>query len=208
MNNSFYEITLAQFAAPAFCSRHIHYAGTLPMISEFVDSLKKLATPGSYEQGVVDAFNTYLSGVKDAKAVIAYVEEQLIHELHTIGVRELQIEPFSHQHINIWGYPYYIQASRARIFLAYLCQCDMYSRYVKLELTTPLYRSEPELPFKELGRTVWGHPGILVYRNKILSNRIMFCDKKFGDVEQARCDMEHPSEIDFSGFFNDIFGDG
>lgn len=208
MNNTFYSITLEQFAAPAFYSGYLHYAGTLPMISSFVDSLKSLATPGSYEQGVVDAFGAYLEGAKEAKVRVAYAEEQLIHKLDTVGIEDLQIEPFYYRHLNIWNFPYYIRADRAQVFLAYLRKEDAYLRYVKLELTNPLYSAEPELPFKELGHTVWGHPGVLVYKNKILSNRIMFCDKKFEDAEEARRDMEHPSEVNFSGFFNDIFGDG
>ena len=153
MDSAFYKITLEQFAAPAFYSGYTHHAGTLPMISDFINSLKNVATPGSYEQGVVDAFNSYLEGVQDAKARIAYSEVQLIHELHTVGVKDIQIEPFTHQHLNIWGFPYYIRADRAQASLIYLCQEDTYLRYIKLMLVAPLYSGDTELPFKELGHT-------------------------------------------------------
>lgn len=204
----FFVITLEHYASPAFCSFNKEYICTLTMLDDFIDSISQEVKEPSYLAGIINAYQRYRSGYHDATAFIAQSEMRLIHPLTTIEVLHQEASPFFFKHTNVWGFPYYIRAERMMADIAYVRRGKSYMRYVAASLEQPVYGTEEDHCNDTLGDQLWGHPGVLSFDQSVLSSRIMFCDRRFNSLEEMKQDILSPSQIDFTGFFEDVFGDG
>ena len=204
----FYQITLENYGKPAFCSFDKQYAGTMDMLADFIGSLEQIEDPGEYVKGIIDAFHRYRQGYHDATAFVAQGERRLIHPLSVYAIRNKEVEPFFYEHTNVWGFPYYISSEKMQADLVYLRRGKQFMRYVKATFEAPKYGTEKSRCNKPLGGSFWGHPEVLTEEKGLLFNRIMFCDQVYDGEEAMRRDMAEPSDIDFTEFFSDVFGDG
>lgn len=204
----FYQITLEHYGCPAYCSFSKQYAGTMDMLKAFVDELGQDAKADSYEQGIVDAFRRYQEGYHDASAFVAQGELQLIHPLTAYAVNTVCEAPFFYEHTNVWGYPYFMKGGQMKAELVYVRQGNDFMRYVKAAIESPQYGSKEDDCGMPLNDGFWGHPCVLKSDGDWLSNQIMFCDRLFETKEEMLKDISTPAKIDFTGFFEDAFGDG
>ena len=206
--NRYYQITLEHYGTPAFCSFDKQYAGTMEMLLDFIDALEQDEDASEYEKGIIDAFHRYRQGYHDASAFVAQGERRLIHQVSGCEVLHKEVAPFDYVHTNVWGFPYYISSEKMTADLVYLRRGNQYMRYVKASFEAPKYGTTKERCNKPLGGSFWGHPGILTADDDLLHNRLMFCDCLFETEANMRDDIADPSDIDFTEFFSDIFGDG
>lgn len=204
----FYQITLEHYGCPAYCSFSKQYAGTMEMLKAFIDELGQGAKDDSYEQGIVDAFRRYQEGYHDASAFVAQGEHQLIHPLTAYAVTSVHEAPFFYEHTNVWGFPYFITGKQMDAELVYLRRGNELRRFVKATIESPMYGTEEDDCTSPLDGGFWGHPCVLNFHDGWLGNQIMFCDQIFGSKEEMQKDISAPAEIDFTGFFEDAFGDG
>lgn len=204
----FYQITLEHYGCPAYCSFSKQYAGTMEMLKAFIDELGQGAKDDSYEQGIVDAFRRYQEGYHDARAFVAQGEHQLIYPLTAYAVTSVHEAPFFFEHTNVWGFPYFITGKQMDTELVYLRRGNELRRFVKATIESPMYGTEEDDCTSPLDGGFWGHPCVLKFHDGRLGNQIMFCDRHFETKEEMQKDISAPAEIDFTGFFEDAFGDG
>lgn len=204
----FFAITLEHYACPAFCSFNKEYIGTLAMLDGFIDTISKDVKEPSYLAGIINGYQRYRDGYHDATAFVAQSEVRLIHPLTTIEVHHHDAAPFFYEHTNVWGFPYFIRAERMNADIVYVRRGKNHMRYVGAYLEQPLYGTTENDCNDELNDSLWGHPGVLSFENGVLSSRIMFCDRLFESQAEMKQDILSPSPIDFTGFFEDVFGDG
>lgn len=204
----FYQITLEHCGCPAYWSFSKQYAGTMEMLKAFIDELGQDAKPGSYKQGITDAFRRYQEGYHDATAFIAHSELQLIHPLTAYAVTSVHEAPFFYEHTNVWGFPYFITGKQMDAEFVYLRRGNELRRFVKATIESPMYGTEEDDCTSPLDGGFWGHPCVLKFHDGWLGNQIMFCDQIFGSKEEMQQDISTPAAIDFTGFFEDVFGDG
>lgn len=208
ISDRYFEITLEHYATPSFCSFSKQYIGTLTMLDRFISSISHDVKEPSYLSGIINGYQRYRSGYHDATAFVAQSEVRLIHPLTTIECQHQEAAPFFYEHTNVWGFPYFIRAERMKADIVYVRRGESYKRYVGASLEHPLYGTTKEDCTDKLNDRLWGHPGVLSFENGVLSSRIMFCDRLFESQPEMRQDILSPSPIDFTGFFEDVFGDG
>lgn len=119
-----------------------------------------------------------------------------------LAVKETRIAPFRLDHVNVWGCVYHIRADQCAAKLAYIKTADRYCRCVLAEFWNPTYEGRP---FRGM---FWGQPAMLAYESGRLYNRLMYLEKQFQSEAEILADTVHPGEINFNGFFDDVFGDG
>lgn len=123
-------------------------------------------------------------------------------EVTILAVKEICMAPFQWNHMNVWDCVYHIRAGQCEVKLAYIKMPDIYCRCVLAEFWNPAYDGRP------LNGRFWGQPAMLVYEGVRLRNRLMYLEKCFQSETKMLADIVHPSEVDFTGFFEDVFGDG
>lgn len=69
-----------------------------------------------------------------------------------------------------------------------------------------------EKQFMELGRAVWGFPGLLKHvvkeDGRILYNTLMLCDGCYKSEEEAVKIFNEMKDVNMKGFYNELFGNG
>lgn len=208
IEDQFYEITLDDYGSPAYCSFDKQYAGTMDMLVDFFRALETIEEPGAYVSGLMDAFQRYRQGYHDASAYVALGERRLIRPMTVCDILSKDVTPFFYEHTNVWGFPYYISSEKMHADLVYLRKGEQFMRYVKAAIASPRYGTEEDHCREPIDGFFWGHPKVLALDEGILFNRIMFCDHIYETEDEMRRDMIEPTDIDFTGFFSDVFGDG
>ena len=60
-----------------------------------------------------------------------------------------------------------------------------------------------------MGTMLWGYPHMLEYEAPLIYNRLMIEDATFASLSEAMTNLElSEPDFNFSGFCDDIFGDG
>ena len=63
--------------------------------------------------------------------------------------------------------------------------------------------------WKTVGTMLWGYPHMLEYEAPLIYNRLMIEDATFASLSEAMTNLElSEPDFNFSGFCDDIFGDG
>ena len=205
-------VTLQDYATPDFCSFHKWYAGTEEMLAGFFAALGRQVDEGeegSYETDVIETYHRYLAGEQDAETLIASEIQQLVRPLDVLGIgRPTEMAPYTTVYRSAWDVPYYIQAEAVRVQLVYARCGETYARFALAEFEKGKFGSEPDCPRENLGVGFWGHPAMITQEGDVLYNRLMFLERRFDSRAALEEDLQRPAELDFSGFMDDLFGEG
>lgn len=123
-------------------------------------------------------------------------------------------QPFHYTHINVWGFPYEMQAESAVVTLQYLREEDgTYLRAANVRFCHLQYesdREDNEKIYKDIhAKNSWGYPGMMIEEDDWITNRLLFAERRFESREAMEQDMANPDQnLKLAGFFNEIFGDG
>ena len=163
------------------------------------------------DAGLCDALVLYVSqgilrhsGLEARKKLRPDFDEADVHcdAVSILAVKETRIAPFRWDHINVWDCVYHIRADRCAAKLAYIKTSGRYCRCVLADFWNPTYEGRP------FNGMFWGQPAMLAYGSGHLYNRLMYLENQFQSEAEMLADIENPEAIDFSGFFDDVFGDG
>lgn len=208
-----YCITLSNYATPSFITADTWYAGTRAMLDHFFDVLDRQNRENppdtgdfeSYEETIVKQYRRYQAGETEVKAFCS----QLIRPITLCHLTApMETAPISLTHTNVWSCPYFIAADRARFQLAYGACEGKYFRFALADFENGRFGiSENKLDL-ELDGPFWGHPAMLGLDGSLLYDRLMFLERRFDSREEMEADIAAPAAVDYTGFFNDFFGDG
>ena len=66
--------------------------------------------------------------------------------------------------------------------------------------------------FMELGRMIWGYPGLLKHvvkeDERILYNTLMLCDSSYKSESEAMNRFNEIKDVNMKSFYNELFGNG
>lgn len=203
----YYKITLEEYASASFCSFTKEYLGTSQMFSSFAAALRQDRKNSERLVGLADRILE--SCQPDGTFTGSACEEQPslvpVEVVHSDAWEE---KSFYFKHINVWGCSYEMRAEKVVVNRIYYRSGDTYGRAIGASLYRPTYSAEPLVSNEKVDGNFWGHPGILYLENDWLSYRLMYEERVFDDESQLMADIAAPAEVDYRGFFNDVFGDG
>ena len=202
-----HRISLVDYALPGFCSGTKQYCAT-------EDTIMRVLSAGETKRDdLIQTAKSYFAGVGDGTAKVMYSEEQFLSQVWLLGKKCYSIADFKYTHHNIWGFPYWMRAERMDCRLVYVIDSDgEYRRAFQMTFVNLEYSGDkdPEEYWCSLcAEAAWGHPGVLIDSEPgVLQNQLLIFDHVFETKEDLRKDMDNPTEIDYSLFFNEIFADG
>lgn len=209
MTDPYYALELEDYSIPSFCSGFTRtYAGTEEQLSDFMKALSATPSAESF-QPLFDAYHDWQQMIPTAAAEYNYCKCWNLRLLDVYHVAEIEQSNFSTEHPNTWHYLYLFQADsvRARIVYAQDRNNGVWCRFVRAAFRELRYDSLG-LGFTPVRGRFWGHPAMLKYADGVTSGRLFFLEKAFENRQAMLRDIDAPAEIDFSGFMDDILGDG
>lgn len=208
--DKFLQLTIDEYAIPAFCSAYKYMYGTLEDMTNFVNYLRgvKRATP------LVEAFDKYVAGDKKVKYNVAYNPMQLMHDCLLLESKEGIIKDFNYEFENIWGFIYDFQADEVcfkRVKLQYRNKI-----VIAIKPSFKNLRIKGDIGFGDvkIKNDYWGFPGIYNYDDvtDINETRIYLVEKVFdkkNSDEVERCNqLFENNEFCFDTCFEEIVADG
>ena len=224
-----YCVELIDYSCPSASSGTRRYVGTLNKIKEVLECIDEDCGKSEYLKAYEDFVN---GGTGEMKVYYGTVRPLIMPVILKIKLHGF-MKPFKYTFMNVWDCPYYMSADSVVYTLYYVKMGKSYCRYVgltfknlayscnefkdKLKNTgkfTEEYKKEmlsalPDKEFLNEAYGYWGHPGIIYDVEKdVVGNRLFFCDKRFKSYKDALEDYKNPKDINYDGFFFDIFGDG
>ena len=214
----YYSVELIDYSTPGYVSATVTYYGTQEEIMQVLDRIEE------ERPDLKRAAEEYFSGQGEGIVQVYYgVPEQLIRPMKFLGETTGKDAPFSQTYWNTWECDYYMVADNVSYRMVYLENSEgEIVRCIKARFAKLCTRDD-NIGDRDVTRyRFWGHPGIMrsskddepVLKQLVFEdvpevfNTLMFSDKRFDSVIEAKADMEHPAEIDYKRFFADIFGDG
>ena len=207
MAQTYYCLYLDDYAKPGFCSAGKTYYGTMNDIEKFMNALMLNKRKESMKT-VTDAFKEYCDGNTSVTHNVAYNESMLIEPIKLIKEEMFEIDNPEWEHINIWGFPYMMKASKATVTQLLLKKGKKYIRCIKPAFTEFYYTGHPECGYLKLTDNFWGFPEVIEMKNEVHSGRLYQIEKIYENKTDAMKDMGDVSKLDYTEFCNDIFGDG
>lgn len=211
MNNEpYYRLELDDYALPGFVSSGKYYFGTIDDIRGFISALS--ADPQTKEpyKKLTDAFRAYMDGQADVTHWVAYREVPLIVPATVLYRTETSLTDHQWEHLNIWGWPYVMRCDKADAEHLWISCEEEWTRCVKVTFQKLQYE-QLNGSWEDIGRMLWGFPHILEWSNQLCRNRLAVHEESFETKEEAERDWItfQPSPCpNFTGFCNEIFGDG
>lgn len=203
-----YSIELIDYSTPSFVSATQKYYGTKE------DILKVLEINKEDRSDLLKAAEEFFSGQGEGIARVYYgAPGPFVKPVKLLGETTIRRDKFAWAHKNTWGCFYHMRADGMVCKVYYLETAD---RKI-VRVLRPTF--ENLMCFGFVGdhniaeEECWGHPGIITSNNldeahQFTSCNLMVSDKQFDTVEQAMIDKENPLRVNYTGFFNDVFGDG
>lgn len=210
-DTKYYSVELIDYSTPGFVSATVTYYGTKEDIMQVLDRIEE------ERPDLKRAAEEYFSGQGEG---IVRVElgapEPLIRPMKFLGETTGEYAPFSQTYWNTWNCDYHLVADNVSYRLVYLENSEgEIVRCVKARFAKLCIRDDDRGDRDMTKYRFWGHPGMIQgsQENKTgdtwqVYNTLMFCDKRFDSLVEAKADMKHPAEINYKRFFADIFGDG
>jgi len=204
-----YHLVLPDYALPAFCDGDTDYYGGQDEILEVLARYDKRSG-----EALAETARAYFAGMGDGRTEIngLWGVQQLLSPVELLGERELApFLPWKHTNTNTWGFPCELKADRAEVRLQYLRDEEgRYLRCVRARFTGLCNWSGFAGRWRPLTTAFSsGCPGILAdLADGRMVNRVGYSDRAFETLALLQEDMAAPAEVDFQGFFNDLFGDG
>lgn len=210
-DESFYCLVLDDYAAPSFCSFGKNYFGSLELIEHLIHSIKVDRRYADDYKQLINTFKEYMAGNVDVKHNVAY-KDVLFLEPVTIYAKENSVADFNkYEHLNVWGYPYYLRWNRAESNHIWLKYGNSFVRCIK----TVFYNLEECADIDdEVYRPMhgcMGFPKQIEIKDEVVTNTLYVTEKVFEDEKELLEDVErfrNSQDPLFERIFEDIFGDG
>lgn len=205
----YYRLSLLDCSTPSFATFSKAYYGTMEDIRVFKQSLAATRT-GECPSSLESALDIALGGNTSVNNPDLYWDEALILPVTVIGKANATLHNHTWVHFNIWDCPTEMQCDRVETEHLWIVDGENYIRamFVRFDgLRRQTYNGE----FKPIS-TLWGHPGVITVKaQRRYANTLAITEKRFGSEMELVADMElFPinHDIDFSGFCDDIMGNG
>lgn len=208
MKGTYYALELENYSTPAFCSGFTRtYAGTKEQLADFMGALAQ-SRPAENFQPLLDAYRAWLRGEPAGVVERNYCACWNIRPLEVYGAVDVELPGFSTEHLNIWQCPYMFQADRVRARIVYARDGGSWRRFIRAAFQNLQMEGFRPGTFMPVGGRFWGHPAVLALADGVTSNRLLFQERELGGDAAMLRDAAAPAEIDFTGFMEDILGDG
>ncbi len=210
MKGKYYFFELDDYSLPGIASGSLKYLGTK------TDFKNLLQGTGPKMTGIRETFKEFCSGNQTIKYNVAYSEQRFAIPVKVLKRKKILKGPSVYNHLNIWGFPYDVITDEVKLTLCLVKQRNKYYIYYRAIMKNPRMENElsdsGEKQFMELGRTVWGFPGLLKCTEKngerLLYNTLMLCDSYYTvESEAVKC-FNDIKEVNMKGFYNELFGNG
>lgn len=205
----YYRLELTDYSAVSFCSFGKYYFGTLEEIRTFIDRLEK--ERGDSQRELVSAFRACEAGQTDASHHAAFQKVPLLTSAVLVHQESLVLEDYAWDHLNTWQSIYKMRCKKVE------------SEHLWFECEGRFFRSV-KAAFKELQHEsalggwkavteemLWGFPCMIRGDSLQLQSMLAEPERGFSDLEALEHDwnafMRNPVP-DYTGFCDDIFGDG
>ena len=130
--------------------------------------------------------------------------------LGNIQTTETTLKDYSWEHLNVWGFPYYMKCDAAKITQLVAKLDKHYCRCYKATFYNLYYKSG--IGTWQLVDHFWGHPGLLQYEETESGNKVQnilyLIDKYYDTYEEAINSVSNRDELFLASFCDEIFGDG
>lgn len=205
----YYAICLDEYAMVSFCSFTKKYYGTEDDMMQFAKALETNNTMSD----LVQSLNEFSDGNKDVQYYAAYNNHRLATPVIFHPENHLTLIDYEWEHLNIYGFPYYMHADGIEIDQAIIRYENEFLRCAKMKFINLSYKDEYSKSGKEfLTGHFLGHPQVYKVnkrnrKNIIIEGRFFVKEEAYTTLKEAR---EHLSEKDlkFRPFMDDVFGDG
>lgn len=179
----FFCIHLPDYSKPAFCTFTKRYFGTMKEINSFLDSL-----------------------MTEERKCIGKLS---FHPVPVLGTRSSVLSDFAFNHENIWGATYKIHCDLLKSVHVWVKCEDRFFRCMKTAATNLQFCSEFDPNLRPIKKMFWGFPHVIECEDPVTFNQLYVIEKEFSSQFDAELDMrKFSSDVNLSGFLDDIFGDG
>lgn len=210
MNEQYYRIILHDYAKPAFVTCDKDYYGSMQQVRTFVDALEQDERTQKSQRALIRAFHEFEGGNTEATHPVCFHEARLLTPVKCIGTKRFSLGSRQWEHINIWGFPNPLRYESVNVTFYWFSEKGHYRRcmtahFQKLEMESLVGKWKP------LANVTWGHPHMVELEGTCTFNRLSVVESCFTKHIELLEDYKHfqpPSEVDFTEFCNDIFGDG
>ena len=210
MNEQYYRIMLNDYDKPAFVTFDKAYYGSLQQVRTFIEALEQDKRTKRNHEPLIKAFREYESGNTEVTHPVCFHEAKLLTPIKCIGTKQFSLGPRQWDHINIWGFPNPLRYESVDVTFYWFSEKDSYCRC----LTAQFQNLEMESlngKWHPLADATWGHPHMVELEDACTFNRLAVVESRFEkhiDLLENFQRFQVPSEVDFTEFCNDIFGDG
>ena len=160
-------------------------SGTLKYLGNKTDFKKLLQGTGPEMKELRNTFNDFCAGNQTIKHNVAYSEQRFASPVKVLKRRKISKGP------SVYIY---------------------YRALVKNPRMENELSNSGEKQFMELGRAVWGFPGLLKHivreDGQILYNTLMLCDGCYKTEEEAMKSFNGMKDVSMKRFYNELFGNG
>lgn len=205
----YYRLELDDYSATAFCSFGKYYLGTLDEIRVFINTLDKYY--GGSHRALISAYRAYEAGQSDVTHHVAFQEVPLLTPARLLHKEKIVLENYAWVHMNTWECVYGMRCK------------EVESEHLLFECEGSAFRAA-KATFKGLqckgafgewnpvsGKVLWGFPCIIRGDSSQLQGVLAEPERSFSDLEALEQDWKafvRDPIPDYTGFCDDIFGDG
>ena len=210
MAKQLYKLYLDDYSAALFTSFDKCYIGTLEDIRCFITTLKNNPDTNNSHNDLISAYENFISGDTSAMHMVAHQSARFLTKVKCLGCHTSSITDCNWEHINTWGFPYYMHCQNAESTHLWISSGRKYFRFIKSNFTNLKYKSA-DGQYNDIGDRFWGFPHQIEYSEPITYNRLFVLEKEFASKAEALADIELfklKPDTNFAEILNDIFGDG
>lgn len=205
----YYRLALDDYSAAAFCSFGKYYFGTLDEICAFINTVDKECEDSHRE--LVSAYRAYEAGQTDATHHVAFQEVPLLTPTTLLHKEKIMLENYAWDHLNAWESVYKIRCKKVESEHLWL-ECEGRAfRAVKVTFKRLRYKGALGEWKPVNGKVLWGFPCIIRGDSSQIQSMLAEPEREFSDLGTLEQDweafMRNPVP-DYTGFCDDIFGDG
>ena len=208
MTEKYYVLNLWNYGTPAFVSFDKMYVGTEAEIRTAIESMKR---EGKNDETVA-AVERYFAGDTTATHNIAYRDIPVLEQCRRVASSTLTLGEYSWEHINVWGFPYYMKCDSADVKQILVEYKGRYYRCVRAWFKNLCYESVSG-NWSLLGDFYLGPAYLFDVDDKkgvgrFMNNLLYIAEEVYVNLNEAEDKLLSEEHLIFKGFCDDIFGDG
>ena len=209
MEKKIYGLMLDNYAAPPYISVYKPYFGTIEDFVGFFNRLRNDEYRADGYKDLISTFDRFMQGEKSLKNTVAYSEFSFFEQADIFDEADNELENCEWEHINTWGFLYYMNCSKVKISHIWISLQDTFYRCIRAEFFDLKYGmdygdyDEPTM--------FWGLPHQFEVDGNRMYTRLYAVEKFFDNKDDVLSDMQNfkkDDKPDFSSLIEDIFGDG